>query len=155
MAGTDDRRYPVRPILGVGAVIVMGDRTASGGIVLVRRGHEPLAGRWSLPGGAVETGESLDEAVAREVLEETGLVVSVAGLLEIVEHIERDEAGRVRHHFVIADYYCTPTGGVLGAGSDAADVVLAEPSSLHTFDLTDAAALVIRAGIARHAAQGA
>ena len=101
--------YPERPIVGVGAVIFDGAR-----VLLIKRAHEPLKGEWSLPGGAVDVGEALHAAVVREVREETGLDVEVDRLIEIVERITRDDAGRVQYHFVIADYLCRPTGGRLG-----------------------------------------
>jgi mutator protein MutT len=132
------RIYPDRPLLGVGAVIVDGDR-----VLLVKRGQEPLKGEWSLPGGVVDAGETLQAAVAREVLEETGLIVDVARLLEVVERITRDDDGRVRYHFVIVDYLCRPTGGALAAASDADLVEWARLDDLDRYRLTDAARHVI------------
>src|SRR5438552_13789207 len=102
------REYPVRPIVGVGAVVLDGDR-----VLLVKRAHEPLKGEWSLPGGAVEVGETLEAAVAREVREETCLEVEVGPLVEVVNRIVRDPGGRVEYHFVIVDYLCRPIGGTL------------------------------------------
>ena len=134
----DDRAYPARPILGVGAVIVVDAR-----VVLIRRRNPPLAGRWALPGGVVETGESLAAAVVREALEETGFVVDVVDLVEVYEHRERDEDGRVRHHFVILDYLCRAAGGSPLAGGDAADVALVDPAAVAEYDVTDATARVI------------
>jgi ADP-ribose pyrophosphatase YjhB (NUDIX family) len=99
--------------MGVGAVIV-----EAGRVLLVRRGHEPMKGHWSLPGGLLELGESLIDGVIREVREETGLIVEPLGLIELLDRIHR--AGeRVRYHYVIADYLCRVTGGVLQAASDA------------------------------------
>src|SRR3989440_8404211 len=97
------RRYPERPIVGVGAVVLDGDR-----VLLAKRAHEPLKGQWSLPGGGVEIGETLEEALRREVLEETGLAVSVGPVVEIFERIERQADGRIEYHFVIVDYLCRP-----------------------------------------------
>jgi 8-oxo-dGTP diphosphatase len=107
------REFPSAPIIGVGAVVV-----EAGRVLLVRRGREPLKGHWTLPGGVLEVGESLAEGVAREVLEETGLHVDAVELVELVDRIHR-EGGRVRYHYVIADYLCRVTGGVLHASSDA------------------------------------
>jgi 8-oxo-dGTP diphosphatase len=107
------REYPLAPLMGVGAVIV-----EAGLVLLVRRGHEPMKGHWSLPGGLLELGESLSGGVIREVREETGLIVEPLGLIELLDRIHR--AGeRVRYHYVIADYLCRVTGGVLQAASDA------------------------------------
>ncbi len=110
------REFPLAPLVGVGAVVV-----DEGRVLLVRRGREPLKGQWSLPGGLLELGESLTAGVAREVLEETGLVVEPIELIELLDRIHHQEE-RVRFHYVIADYLCRVTGGTLGAASDADDV---------------------------------
>jgi ADP-ribose pyrophosphatase YjhB (NUDIX family) len=135
----DRRRYPERPIVGVGAVVL----NADGRIVLIRRRFEPLAGRWSLPGGSLELGETLEAGVAREILEETGLQVAVGPVIEVFDRIMLDETRRVQYHFVLVDYLCRPTGGVLAAGSDVDAAVLADPASLGDFDLTPKATAVI------------
>jgi 8-oxo-dGTP diphosphatase len=109
------REFPLAPLLGVGAVVV-----DEGRVLLVRRGHEPLKGQWSLPGGLLEIGESLTAGVAREVLEETGLLVEPIELIELLDRIHH-EGERVRYHYVIADYLCRVTGGTLQAASDADD----------------------------------
>ncbi len=124
---TDDRRsYPSRPIVGVGAVIV-----DDGRVLLVKRGRAPLKGEWSLPGGAVEVGETLSAAIQREVLEETGLVVSVGPVVEVLDRIHTDGDGRVEYHYVLIDYACTVVGGWLAAQSDAADAKWASRDQLH------------------------
>lgn len=107
------REYPETPLMGVGAVVV-----DEGRVLLVRRGREPLKGHWSLPGGMLELGESLIEGVAREVKEETGLIVEPLELIELLDRIHR-EGERVRYHYVIADYLCRVVGGELKAASDA------------------------------------
>lgn len=133
------RRFPERPLVGVGAVIVDGSR-----VVLVKRGHEPLKGEWSLPGGAVELGESLHDALVREVREETGLDVDVGPVVDVVDRVHRTDDGRVEYHFVIVDYLCRVTGGSLACGSDAGDACWAERDDLTRFNLTPLALRVVR-----------
>ena len=139
----DSRKFPSRPIVGVGAVILM----AGHRIVLVKRKHEPLKGRWSLPGGALEVGETLEQGAAREVLEETGLVVEVGPIVEVFDRILPDRTGRVEYHFVLIDYLCRPRGGVLAAGSDVDEVALADPEALSAYRLTEKALAVIAQGV--------
>ncbi len=110
------REYPDAPVAAVGGVVIRGDH-----VLLVRRAFPPRVGEWSLPGGRVELGESLADAVGREVREETGIDVDVGPLVEAFDRVHRDDAGRVRYHFVIVDFLCRPRGGVLRAGDDAAD----------------------------------
>ena len=110
------REYPERPIIGVGAVIIEGDR-----VLLIKRGQPPLKGEWSLPGGALELGETLEEGVCREVLEETGLIVEPISIVEVFDRISRDVEGRVQYHYVLVDYLCRVSGGTLACATDAAD----------------------------------
>lgn len=120
MAKVIQREFPEAPIVGVGAVVVDRER-----VLLVQRGREPLKGRWSLPGGMLELGESLSEGVRREVAEETGLEVEAIELIELIDRVIREtepQGGRVRYHYVIADYLCRVVGGALMASSDAAAV---------------------------------
>ncbi|MGD0732109.1 MAG: NUDIX hydrolase [Terracidiphilus sp.] len=107
------REFPEAPLVGVGAVIVQ-----EGRVLLVRRGAEPLKGQWSLPGGMLELGEGLLDAVVREVKEETGLTVEPVELIELLDRIHRD-GERVRFHYVLADYLCRLVSGTLQAASDA------------------------------------
>lgn len=107
------REFPEAPIVGVGAVIVRGDE-----VVLVRRGQEPLKGEWSLPGGVLELGETLEEGIVREVREETGLEIETVSVVEVFDRIHRDEE-RVRYHYVLVDYLCTVKSGDLLGASDA------------------------------------
>jgi len=136
MPGT--RQYPERPIVGVGAVIV-----DDGKVVLIKRRYEPLQGQWSLPGGAVEIGETLEAAVAREMVEETGLDVVVGPVIEVFDRIMRDEGERVRYHYVLVDYLCWPIAGELRAGSDVDAAVLVDPADLNGYGLTAKATAVI------------
>ena len=134
----DSRQYPERPIVGVGAVIVQDGR-----VLLVKRRHEPLAGRWSLPGGTLELGETLEAGLVREMREETSLDVRVGPVIEVFDRIMLDEEKRVQYHFVLVDYLCWPAGGTLAAGSDVAAAVFVDPADLARFDLTDKAQAVI------------
>lgn len=127
----DSREYPSRPVVGVGGVVVR-----DGAVLLVKRAAEPLAGRWSLPGGAVEVGETLEHAVARELREETGLTVRVVVLVEAFDRITRDEGGRARYHYVLLDYLCEAAGGSPVAASDAAAVAWARPEEFDAYGLT-------------------
>ena len=133
-----DRRYPDRPYVGIGGIIVH-----EGRVVLVKRRFEPLAGQWSIPGGAVETGETLESCLIREMAEETGFVVEVGPVVEVLDRITHDDDGKVLYHFVLIDYLCWPVGGELRAGSDVAEAVLAEPSELAQYQLTEKALSVI------------
>lgn len=125
-------------MLGVGALIFDGER-----VLLVQRGKAPLAGYWSLPGGAVETGESVKAALVREVLEETSLEVEVGELAEVFERIMPDLAGRTEYHYVLLDYRCQVTGGKLAAGSDSADARWFSPAELDQVLLTSGTREVI------------
>ena len=110
------REYPKRPIFGVGAIVFKGND-----VLLIKRGRPPGKGDWSLPGGAVELGESAKAALVREVREETGLEVVPKKLIAVVDIIGRDGGGAVRHHYAVADYKCEVSGGTLKAGGDAAE----------------------------------
>jgi len=128
---TDRRKYPDRPYVGVGAVIVQ-----DGQVLIVKRKYDPLAGQWSLPGGGVELGETLEDSIVREMLEETGLRIEVGPVIEVFDRITRDEKGDVRYHFVLVDYLCWPVGGELQAGSDVADALFIDPEQLPGYNLT-------------------
>jgi 8-oxo-dGTP diphosphatase len=135
----DDRRYPKRPLVGVGALIFDGGR-----ILMAQRGKEPLKGWWSLPGGALEIGESLADAVRREVLEETGLEIEPLRVFEIFERIIRDAEGAPEYHYVLIDYLCRVTGGVLRPGDDVCRVEWMERSVLPGIQITEGTLGVIQ-----------
>jgi 8-oxo-dGTP diphosphatase len=140
--------FPSHPILGIGAIIVK-DGTA----LIVKRANDPYKGEWSIPGGRVELGETLVEAVQREVREETGLEVRVGDVIEVFEHVAR-ENGRIRYHFVIVDYLCTWVGGALCAGDDADDVAWVTGDELTRYGVAEAAAAVIRKALAHPPHEG-
>jgi 8-oxo-dGTP diphosphatase len=138
--GSQDRReYPERPIVGVGGVVI-----AEGCALLIKRGHPPLEGEWSIPGGTLEVGETLLEGVRRELAEETGIEVRVLDLIEVFERVFRDDSGRPRYHFVILDYLCELISGQAHAGSDVTDVAWASERDLEKHSLTPTATRVIR-----------
>lgn len=110
------REYPDAPLVGVGAIIIEKER-----VVLVKRGHPPLAGEWSIPGGVLEVGETLRQAAVREALEETGLTVEPLDLLGVFDRILRDGDGRTLYHYVLIDFLCRRVGGELNAAGDAED----------------------------------
>ena len=136
------RKYPDAPIVAVGAVILDGDR-----VLLVQRGQEPLKGEWSLPGGVVELGETLEAALAREVREETSLDVVVGAVVEVLDSIRRDAGGRAEYHYIIIDYACRVRGGastVASRGTDADDVRWVAVADLEHYGVTTTAIAVIR-----------
>jgi len=144
----DDRQFPARPIVGVGAIVV-----DDGRVLLVRRGRPPLQGEWSVPGGAVEVGEALSAAVQREVLEETGLIVSVGPIVEVLDRIHTNGDGRVEYHYVLIDYLCSVVGGDVRAGSDVLDAVWATPQRLAEYGVPRVTAAVIEKAV--HLAENA
>ena len=115
--------------MGVGGVVLIGGR-----VVLIRRGKEPLRGRWVIPGGTVELGETLQEALVREMQEETGIVVRPREVVLVFDRIER-QGPSVEYHYVIIDYACDYVSGELRAGSDADEVALVAPDEIGRYDL--------------------
>ena len=125
------RDYPERPIIGVAAVLIENDR-----ITLVRRGRAPAYGEWSLPGGAVELGETLESAVIREVSEEVGLEVEVLELVAVLNRIFLDKEGQIQFHYVLLDFLCRKIGGELLASSDAISCAQVPLFALDEYKLT-------------------
>jgi 8-oxo-dGTP diphosphatase len=136
------REYPRHPLVGVGAIIV-----ESGQVALVKRAHAPLVGEWSIPGGLVELGESLRQAVEREALEETGLVVEALELAGVFERIVPGGENRTRYHYVLVDYLCRRVSGTLEASGDAAEARWFLPGELPMLGLPEDTAAVIRLAI--------
>jgi mutator protein MutT len=129
--------------VGVGAVVVDGEK-----VLLVKRGHAPLKGEWSLPGGMVELGETLEGALAREVAEETGIEVEIGPVVEVFDRIERADDGRVAYHFVIVDFACTPRSRTVAHASDAEDARWVPVGDLAAFRVTPKATTVIHKAVA-------
>jgi 8-oxo-dGTP diphosphatase len=125
------------PVVAVGGVVVR-----EGRVLLIRRGKPPLFGRWSIPGGTVELGETLAEALVREMAEETALRVQPVQVLTVADRIERDQ-GRVAYHFVIIDYLCQALAGEARAGSDAQELAWVREADLAGYDLTPKALEVV------------
>src|SRR6516165_8216415 len=137
------RDYPEHPFIGIGAVIVRGDKA-----LLVRRATEPLKDEWSVPGGILELGEKLRVGAAREALEETGLTVEVGEVLDVFDSIFPDADGRTQYHFVLIDFLCRPLAGEAKAGSDVSDVRWVSEDELANLKLRDSIADVVRIGLA-------
>lgn len=135
----DNRRYPKRPILGIGALIFKGRR-----ILLAQRGKQPLRGWWSLPGGMLETGESLIDGIRREVWEETGLEVKPVEIATVFERIIPDGAGRTEYHYVLIDYVCRITGGEANPATDVSALAWVAEDELDSYRLTEGTLPVIR-----------
>jgi 8-oxo-dGTP diphosphatase len=144
------REYPDRPVVGVGGVVIQNGRA-----LLIKRGSEPLLGQWSIPGGTLELGESLQQGVARELLEETGLEVEVLEMIEAFDRIFLDPAAakvedrsRPKYHYVIVDYLCERLGGEAQAGSDVTEIAYATEAELEKFHLTSTATRVLQRAFA-------
>jgi ADP-ribose pyrophosphatase YjhB (NUDIX family) len=140
------RDYPERPIIGVGAVIIRGNRA-----LLVRRATEPLLGEWSVPGGVLELGEKLRDGVAREALEETGLRVEVNEVLDVFDSIFADDDGRTQYHYVLIDFLCRPVAGKAIAGSDVSEVKWVSRDGLAALNLRESIEAVVRKALASEA----
>ena len=135
-------------MLGVGALIFDGDR-----ILIIERGKEPLKGWWSLPGGAVETGEKLVEAIKREVMEETNLEVEPLEVVEIFERLMYDQDERCEYHYVLIDYICRVVSGAAREGSDCSAVRWVYQAELSDYQLTEGTLPVIQKTFRLHASK--
>lgn len=139
---TMKREYPDVPLVGVGAIII-----ENGRVLLVKRGHPPLMGEWSIPGGVLEVGEMLRDAAIREAREETGLVVQPGELLGVFDRVIR-ENGRVRYHYVLIDFLCRRVSGDPCCGTDADEVHWFSPEEAAQLKLAPDTAQVIRKAFA-------
>jgi len=146
------KEYPDRPVVGVGGVVIENGRA-----LLIKRGSEPLLGQWSIPGGTLEIGETLQEGVARELREETGLDVEVQDMIEVFDRIftergpkDPGDTARPKYHYVIVDYLCERRGGDAIAGSDVTDIAYATEEELGKFRLTSTAERVLRRAFSMH-----
>jgi len=131
-------------VVGVGGVVIRDGRA-----LLIKRGSAPLKDQWSIPGGTLELGESIQEGVRRELLEETGIEVRVGELIEVFDRIFRDADGKIQYHFVIVDYLCEAISGEARAASDVTDVAWVNEADLWNYKLTEAATRVIRKAFAK------
>jgi ADP-ribose pyrophosphatase YjhB (NUDIX family) len=138
------REYPERPLVGVGGVVIKEGRA-----LLILRGSEPLKGEWSIPGGMLELGETLEQGVERELLEEAGLRVRVVGFIEVFDRIYFEPSGAQgaretpRFHYVIIDFLCELLSGQAVAGSDVTDVAWAREEELDRFKMTETAMRIL------------
>jgi 8-oxo-dGTP diphosphatase len=144
------REYPDAPRVGVGAVVFH-----EGRVLLVRRGGQPSSGKWSLPGGLVELGETTAEAARREIAEECGCAIRLVGVAGVVDRIVRDAEGRVRYHYVLVDYLAYPESAVITAGSDAAEACWVAIDRVSELDVTEGIVDMIRRAVDLAAREGA
>lgn len=133
------REYPDQPIVGVGGIIFENES-----VLLVKRGREPALGRWSIPGGVVDLGETLEAAVIREIREETQIEARPVALVKVLDRIFRDEANRVTYHYVLIDFLCRRTGGESRPGSDALEARFIPLAKLETLNVIPATRDVVR-----------
>jgi len=124
------RTYPVRPFIGVGAIVLRGDD-----VLLVKRARPPRKGEWSIPGGMQHLGETVAEALRREVREETGLEVEPVDVVAVVDSIFRDESGRVKYHYTLVDMLAAWRQGDPRAADDAAECAWVPLAQLDAYGL--------------------
>ncbi len=135
------REYPDAPIAGVGAIVI-----DEGKVLLIKRGRPPLLGEWSIPGGAMELGETVREAVVREVREETGLVVEAVELLGVFDRVVKDGDGKILYHYVLIDFLCRRVSGEPQASGDADDARWVGVEEINKLSLAKDTVEVIRLG---------
>ena len=127
-----DRSYTKVPRVAVGAVIFQGDQ-----ILLVKRRSEPKASNWTIPGGVVELGETVEACVRREIQEECGLIIELVRLVDVIDYIEKDTLNRIKYHYVIIDYEARVVGGSLNADSDAVEARWFDNNELPNLNLPE------------------
>jgi ADP-ribose pyrophosphatase YjhB (NUDIX family) len=140
------RRYPETPVVAVG-VLLLDRKDGRDHVLLIQRGRPPNAGRWTVPGGGVEVGETIEEAALRELAEETGLGCTLGPVVEILDRVSRDADGRVEYHYVILDLLGTGPTGALRAASDCADARWVPVDALGDYDTTDGLEPVIHRAV--------
>ena len=127
-----DREYAGHPMVGVGGIVLN-----EGKVLLVKRGKQPGYGKWSIPGGMVELGETLSEAIKREVLEECGIEIELTDVVAVLERVIRREDERVRYHYVLVDFLGYWKGGDLQPASDILEARWADPADMETLEMTE------------------
>ncbi len=132
MTDTNDnpRAYPDRPYVGVGVVVFRGED-----VLLAQRGKKPRLNSWSIPGGAQDLGETVEDAAHREIHEETGIEIELLGLVEVVNSINRDDKERVQFHYTLIDFVAEWKSGDIVAGDDAADARWVPIGEIHDYNL--------------------
>ena len=143
------REYPTHPIVAVAGVAI----NPKDQLLLVRRGKDPGKGTWGIPGGVVELGESLEDAVRRELMEETGVTVDPLDRITILDRVYRDEEGRVRYHYIIVEYLCRAEDVPPRASDDVDRAVWVTNEEAKTYPLMEITREVIRKGRAMLKAQ--
>lgn len=127
----NDRWYPDHPMVAVSSIILNENR-----VLLIKRGEDPGKGKWSIPGGRVELGETLFEAARREVFEECSIEVEIESVFNTTERIIKDEEGRVKYHFIMVDVLAKYSGGEPEAQSDAEECRWVSAEEMTRFDIT-------------------
>lgn len=134
-----NREYPTRPIASASAVVLRGER-----VLLVKRAHPPSQGRWSLPGGVIELGETVQGAARREVYEECGVEIEAGEIINVADNIVRDENGRIRFHYILIYVRGYHVSGKARPSSDALDIRWATQEELDTLDVHPIAQRVVQ-----------